>query len=247
MSHLLKFSHPTVGTHSIYTGLDQIEWGYELNTANYPTYGGEVIQILSCYIDNVTISGTFETYAQMESFYNFFLGYLQTATQGASGKKVPGQTAYNQQPMVFTYPHRNWKFHIFPLEIPGFRYGREVVAPEWSMRAFVIDPDEDLKSDVITELEVQNIIDDPDQYFGLQGKIGLVDRAWSDPFTEKGKTFHPEDSKAVSQLGDYFSKIIPSYLTGDFDSILANVGSKPSFGSTSADKGIDPRSRQANP
>jgi hypothetical protein len=238
-SHPLKFYHPSVGSFTINLGMNDIEWGYELNTVNFPTYGGEVIQILSCFIDNVTLSGTFQTYVQMEQFYSYFFRYLEQAAQGASGPTDPGQNSYNQQPMTMEYPHRSWSFKIIPLEVPGFRYGREIVAPEWSMSAFVLDPSEELKSEVISEIEIRRAIGDvkSDANFGLQGKIGLVNPPFSDPFTEEKGKFDPTDSKNLTQLGDYFSKLIPSYLEGDFEALLGNVGSKPAFGDTTAPRG----------
>lgn len=247
-SHPLKFYHPSVGSFTTYTGMNNIEWGYELNTANFPTYGGEVIQVLSCFIDNVTLSGTFQTYVQMEQFYSYFFRYLEQATQGGSGPTVAGQTAYNQQPMKMEYPHRQWSFHIIPLEVPGFRYGREVVAPEWNMMAFVVDPSDELKSDIVSELEIRQQIGDPksDANFGLQGKIGLVNPPFSDPFTkEKGK-FDPTDSRSLDQLGDYFSKIIPTYMNGDFSALMGNVGSKPAFGDTTPPRGTDGQTQPAS-
>lgn len=231
-SHPLRFYHPTVGDHVINVGMDEIIWGYSLNTANYPTYGGEVVQILSCFIDNVDISGTFRTYREMENFYAYFLGYLKLATQG-NGSRQPGQTSFNQQPMIFQYPHRGWEFKIIPLEIPGFRYATDVVAPVWKLLAHVLDPTDDLKDDIVREIEIASAIGDSNTniHFGLQGKIGLVEPAFSDPFTDKQGEFSPLDSKAVQQAGEYYSKIIPAYLSGDYETILGGVGSKPSFGS----------------
>jgi hypothetical protein len=44
------------------TGLERVAWGYTLNTANFPTYAGEVVQILSCYVEDLEITGVVQTY-----------------------------------------------------------------------------------------------------------------------------------------------------------------------------------------
>jgi hypothetical protein len=36
------------------TGLDEASWSYNLNTVAFPTYGGEVVQILSCNVGELT-------------------------------------------------------------------------------------------------------------------------------------------------------------------------------------------------
>src|SRR5579884_427636 len=96
------FAHPQLGTLSIDDGVDEIQWAYNLNTATFPTYGGEVIQILSVFIDDVTIGGTVATYHQMEAIYRFFAAYMQIATQGRNPvpniKDSVTGTAYNLQP-----------------------------------------------------------------------------------------------------------------------------------------------------
>jgi hypothetical protein len=59
----LIFEHPSAeGPLSVHVNPNQIEWSYGLNTANYPTYGGEVIQILSTFIDDMTVQGNVTTY-----------------------------------------------------------------------------------------------------------------------------------------------------------------------------------------
>ena len=41
----LKFSHPKMDDLFVPVKPNEISWSYGLNTANYSTYGGEVIQI----------------------------------------------------------------------------------------------------------------------------------------------------------------------------------------------------------
>lgn len=248
--HILEFEHRDLGKLQVRTGADRIAWGYSLNVAVFPTYAGEVVQVLSCYVENLEITGTLRTYRELEQIYTFFLNYTQIATQGdqAEKKATPGRTAYNQEPMIFRYPHRGWEIEIMPTAIPGFRKGRDVVAPEWRLQAHIVDDEGDvdnIKDLVVREVEIKKSIgsNDPnfDENFGLQGKIKFVDEnPFSDPLTDKNERFERNDF--LEQLGDYYTKILPSYIKGDFDAIFGGIGSKPAFTdkpANRADSGTD--------
>lgn len=226
-SHPLIFRHDGAGPLTVWTGLDSISWGYGLNTANFATYAGEVVQILSCYVDDLTIQGTLRTYAELESVYTYFLQYIHLATQSGG---------FNQLPMTLEIPHREWNFKIMPKEAPGYRLGRDVVAPEWRFTAFVADEDDaqTLKNLIIQEAELKLATHstDPnfDENFGLEGKIRFVEEnPFSAPF--KSKFEKTDFAGRTKEIGDWYQKLIPSYMKGDFGSITEGLGSKPSFGS----------------
>jgi hypothetical protein len=234
-SHSITFSHQHAGSLTVKTGADRVAWGYELNAQVFPTYGGEVVQILSCFVSDLEISGTLQTYWDMEKLYGFFINYLQMATQGDNA--TAGAGSYNQEPMTMEYPHRGWTFKIIPLAIPGFRKGREVVAPEWRLMAHIVDEGDDvanLKDLIIQEAELKAAVNSNDpnfsENFGLQGKIKFVDEnPFSDPFTDVGEDFTAAQKKAVEEVADYYSKLLPSYLDGDFDAIVGDIASKPTW------------------
>ena len=242
--HLIEFYHPNehVGTLQVRTGADSIMWGYGLNVATWPTYGGQVIQILSCYIDDLEISGTLRTYREMEEVYSYFYRYMQIASQGA-----PGTDRFNQEPMTFRYPHRKWQMEIVPKVAPGFRKGRDVVAPTWKINCHVIDESGDVDEVaelIIKEAELKARTNatkgEFDENFGLVGKIGFKDEnPFSDPNTKFGDDFANERGKPSEVLADIYSKFIPAYLGGDFDSITAGLGSTPSFGFDNQDATVD--------
>lgn len=117
------------------TGANQISWGYNLNTQAYATYAGEVVQVLSTNIDDLQILGEIRSYAEMETIYSWFLQYMLKATQGYAGDK------YQETPVVMQYPERGWTLSIKPIQMPGMRYGRDVIIPQWRLRASVVDPD----------------------------------------------------------------------------------------------------------
>lgn len=242
-ANVVQFSH-SIGDLQIFTGIDEIEWGYNLNVARYPTYGGEVVQVLSCFIDDLTIGGTLQTYDYMEQVYGYFIAFFQQASQGKVS--TDGGGLFNQEPIVMTYPHRGWTFHIIPTSLPGFRYGLEVVTPEWRIQAHVLDQDapEDLTEAIVTEAQIKANVGstDPnfDQSFGLEGKIRFVDEnPFSDPWTDHGVQFSAERKKRYDELADWYTSLLPSYLEGDFDAITGGAGSVPAFNPAGSATGTD--------
>lgn len=234
-SRALRFSHPIIGDLELSTGLDTAAWGYTLNTMTYPTYGGEVVQILSCQIDDLNLAGTFRTYREMESFYTYMMRYMQVASQGLRGPRVPGKTAYNQEAMKFLYPERGWNFLIMPTSAPGFRRGTEVVTPTWQMQAHVIDHTGDveaLEDLIITENEIRSVVGADGSFsetFSLEGKIGYdPDNPFSDPFTDVPPDFDLKKVMAdeAEKIGDAYVQVIKQYLDKKFDAIMPDF-SKP--------------------
>jgi len=224
----VRFYHPDCGWLTVNTGIDQISWGYTLNTANFPTYGGEVVQILSCYVDDLRVQGTLTCYEDLEAVYAYFLKFIDNAS--AQGKR-------DETPMKFYYPERGWEFDVFIKNAPGYRKGRDVVAPMWMIEGHVIDHagDADKLSDLIkSEAEIKNATNS-DENFGLEGKIRYIDEnPFSDPRTKNGKDF-----KQFDQVADTYTKLLPSYLSGDFDALWANIGSKPAFNPDFGPKGYE--------
>ena len=220
-SHIVTFTHRD-DTLNIHTGLDNVSWGYGLNVQRYPTYGGEVVQVLSAYVDDLEVEGTLTNYQDMETTYKFFLTYIQRASAGGSR---------DENPMTFTYPHRGWKFKIMVTEAPGYRKSRDLTVPNWRIRAHIADEEGDVEtlSELIkTEAEIKRDIENPEENFGLQGRIGFTDEnPFSDPWTDHGEVYKP--GTYMDKITDHFSKLLPSYLSGDFDAIFGGIGSRPAF------------------
>ena len=237
-SHNAIFSHPQIGSLTVQTGMDDVSWSYELNTVNFPTYAGEVVQILSVFIGDLSINGSVGSYQDVENIYSYFARYFQIASQGNSTDSVAGQGAYNQQPMTFLYSHREWSFQIMPLSAPAFRISRDIVVPEWHVQAHVIDDTGDIQD--LKDLIVDKILseDSDNGTFDLKGEIGFKDKnPFSDPNAADASGSHKFDKDSFhqgnEQLAKYYNDLIPSYLDGDFDSLTDGIGSKPAFGVTS--------------
>lgn len=217
-------------------GIDSAQWGYNLNTKTYPTYGGEVVQILSVYIDDLTLTGSCSTYSQMEAIYAYFAAYMQIATQGKNTGRSQDQNvaignAYNLEPMQFSYPERGWNFSLYPKSAPGFAYGWDTVLCTWQMTAHIEDlPNEfsDIK-DAIKDAAVANQLS---AFAGLNDQISPHS---GDPETDPFQTFDPKavsTAAALENIANYYTTLIASYKGGDFTSLTGGVASRPSFGPT---------------
>lgn len=227
----------------IVTGMDEVAWAYALNVATFPTYGGEVIQILSVYIDDLTIEGTIRQYEEAEEIYSFFMEYFTKATQGSSAAAAD---KYTQIPMIMEYPHRGWRFEIQPLETPGFTYATETVAPRWQMKAHVVDktPDVSKLQELITRELISNTESlkgkvTPSEFLTLKGVISPESgEPGQNPFiapgTFLGDTFQEATAKqaaeGVTKIGDYYNSLLPSYLNDTFFQAVSAAGAKPNFG-----------------
>lgn len=209
---------------------NQIEWGYQLNVNVTPTYGGEVIQILSAYIDKMTVTGNVRTYSKAEEIYSWFIKRLKTATQDGG---------FRARGVEMIYEERDWKFRILPLTLAPLKYGRDVVAPEWSIQAQVVEPDQNATSLTMDQAAIDaREAKTGVPVFGLAtGNIGWEE---DDPFRspiggKKVNKFYKDliGGETVryqsSDLGDWFNSLIPSYLEGNFDDLTADY-SRPTMG-----------------
>lgn len=251
------FQHPYIGTLFTENGIDNAAWAYGLNTATFPTYAGEVVQILSVYIDSLTLTGTVATYAQMEQIYRYFSRFLQIETQGtnSTSSNNDGSTtggAYNMVPIKFTYGVRNWKFSIIPMTVPGFHLGYDVIAPTWEIQCFVVDNSPDLgaiKSGIKAlaisqgQMAQQSGTINVDSNGGIStnvnsfGLTGNISPNYADPNTDPFQTFDQGAQAAQSMVAtysSYYSSLIPSYNANDFSTVTGEFGSSPNFGQTSS-------------
>lgn len=170
---------------TVSTGANQISWGYNLNTQAYPTYAGEVVQVLSTNIDDLQIQGQIKTYKEMENIYSWFLQYMLKATQGYAGGN------YNEKPVVMQYPERGWTLSIKPIAMPAMRYGRDVVIPEWRLRASIVDPDP-----AMDELTVDNAANDAKNQLVAVGRMTAdIGYRRKNPFSDPIAVITKEESE----------------------------------------------------
>lgn len=207
------------GSLRISTGANQITWGYGLNTITYPTYGGEVVQILSAYIEDLNIGGDVKSYAMMEDIYIWFLLYMSVATQGALHLNQPGVSSFNEDPITMTYPHRQWTFQIRPKALPGLRMARDVVTPTWQLTAAVVETDPEVEAATL-QGAMQGLSE-------IQAGIGYEEE---NPFSSPSGKEYDSDYvlKVTDQAADWYGKIVSAYGEGNIDAANKLI-SKPAI------------------
>ena len=235
------FSHPSklVGKLIIETGLDTAQWGYNLNTQVYPTYGGEVVQILSVYIDDLQIGGSIATYSQMEAIYSYFAAYMQIATQGRSPTPNPGISAYNMEPITFTYPARGWEFEIMPMSVPGFYMAHDLVLPSWQLTAHVVD-DSVNQNPTLTSIKSQ--ITDSAIAASLENFQKINDEISPDmrnPDTMPFMVFTGNPSTSIQNYADYYNSLISSYSGTNPSTVPGSAPATPSASGSNNSKQRD--------
>jgi hypothetical protein len=228
---------------TINSGLDEASWSYNLNTTVFPTYGGEVVQILSCNIGELTIMGTLPSYRAMERVYSYFAYYLQIATQGRSRDPTSGRTSYNQKPIKFSYPERGWTFDIMPTGLKRIRYANDVVAPEWGITAHVVDHTNDLHDikEFTKHQVLQQFLKSDGEKFDVEGKIGfLAENPFSAPGTIFDDGFDPENTREEwKKTSDRYNEVIEAYLESDLEALYETLASRPAWGELGDKAGLE--------
>lgn len=238
----LQFTHPKMEQAlNVNVAPNQIEWSYGLNVENFNTYGGEVVQILSAFIDDMSITGNVESYRQLEDIYSWFIIYAQIATTGYNGSGK-----FDVHPVQMYYNERGWHFQIYPTGAPGFKYGRDIVSPEWSLKAAVVDPAQAAINAIMDQAQIEaatgklitsGALSQGSTIFGTAtGEIGFEEKnPFSDPEGNEGelgkknqkKYLHGEEVKGgIGELADAYNKLLPAYLEGDFEDLTSSY-SKP--------------------
>jgi hypothetical protein len=88
------------------TNPNEITWDYQLITHVEETYGGRVVQILGCKMDNLTVK------------VDCGQGGLPYLMYVAGFMRDLMVTQRNGVPAVFTYTTRNWILNVFALDVP---------------------------------------------------------------------------------------------------------------------------------
>ena len=105
------------------TNPNAVNWSYTLNTNIQQTYGGRVVQILSCRIDDMVVQVECGN-GGWEYNYNLVL-FLRDLLVAQRNPTSP--------PATFEYTTRRWKFNVYGLSIP-FKDEVEATVRELELR-----------------------------------------------------------------------------------------------------------------
>lgn len=196
--HAVRFTHPLVSKGNpliIKTGANQIQWGFGLNTSTTPTFGGQVIQVLSCYVDAITIVGSTISNNQLKNIYEWFRAYGQVA----------GLNKRDEHGVLFQYPERGWQLYIQPTAMPNFGYAMDQIARTYTIQAEVVaDPAGSLQKATMTQFTER--LFNPSML-----NVGFKER---NPFSDPDGS--PSALPNAKNYADNFQALLGSYASGDF-------------------------------
>lgn len=252
----IRFTHPDMpeGLKELVVSVapNQIEWSYGLNVENFPTYGGEVIQILSAYIDDMSITGNVETYRQLENIYRWFIIYAQVATVG-----YQGSGKFNVKPVQMHYDERSWHFQLYPKGVPAFKYGTEVVAPEWQLTAAVVDPAQAVIDALMDQAAIEAATSktgEPALFGKATAEIGYQEKnPFSDPEGDEGALKKKNEEKylgganvkqGIENLADEYNKLLPAYLEGDFEDLTSSYSKPVAKAAQKVEEKVKPKAKK---
>ena len=214
----LKFSFSKIDKPLyIHTGADSIKWSYSLNTNIIPTYGGEVVQVLSAFVGPMTISGRTQDNVQQKRITEWFRQYM--VMSGYLSGHMNEQSRL-EAPILFEYPERGWAFYIQVTDLPNFHYAFDEIAIPWSITAEVFI---DNKINTLAQYTMSTFTD-----VLLKSHLQQIGFSAKDPRTDP--TNIANRMVNYQTMGDNFQRLIASYTTGDFShwgfDILADPSSQ---------------------
>lgn len=212
----------------IRSGANSIKWSYRLNTQSTPTVGGEVVQILSCFVGPITIEGLAAGYSVMEDGGNKYTpaGFgpgAFTPTDEMSmivlwfteymHKAGGGRKRRIEEAVKMTYQARGWEFYIQPTDIQGFDIKNTNVAQPWSVTAEVVD---DPGLDYFVSETMSQYTDSLTSRASLQVAISPGFEFASNPFVNPWLNTSISASALAARMGDNFQALVAAWAYGDF-------------------------------
>jgi hypothetical protein len=231
----ISFYHPDIGmkfpktapdnTLLVHTGANQIKWAYSMNTTKFPTYGGEVIQVLSARVGQLHVGGNTVNNLQLAAIYKWFRAYMTLA--GATRPR-------DVTPITFQYPNRGWELGIYVTAAPSFKLGTTQVATEWSIVAEVNQEDAQLLEHEIMKpltYPLTTVLGDSAGSLVLPKGIGFIpNNKFSAPLPDLiAKGASPDAIAAATQrlqtvtannIGNSFEALVAAWSGGDFAHFL---------------------------
>jgi len=224
----LRFSHPQMDTDLVIrSGANSIKWSYELNTQSTPTLGGEVVQILSCFVGPITIEGMaaglptdgskarstgwaggYTPADEAQDIVRWFLRYMHMA----GGVQDPGDSDRNQAAVRFTYVARGWSFFIMPTQLSGFDFSADQAGVPWSITAEIVS---DAGLDYFQAATMNTFTDSLTDHALLQTAITPGFDFSQNPFINPTLAAPGLDSLA-QRLGDNFQTLVASWAGSNF-------------------------------
>lgn len=101
-------------------GVNDVNFGYTMNTQTYDTLGGRVVQLLSVRVDRLTISAHAGTRDDLLRLVDFAAVRME-------------MHAASELPVRLEIPSRDWFFDVWVVTMPAIRLDVQSVAYEYRM------------------------------------------------------------------------------------------------------------------
>lgn len=205
---------------------DEVQWNWQMITSVTPTVGGRVIQVIGATLSDLTIVGDFgedhtldeehgQSWVLAQTFYEQIRKIM---IRQAADSRDQGEM---QQPAVFTYSPRNWKFSVYVKDLSDPDGGGSIThavgkyAYRYQLTLFVVEELSDARvkagtSHGVLDTARQKSID---EYMArISDGIGWHFSQYNGPITTQGdktpysnkKPTKPETPKRITRNGKTF-------------------------------------------
>lgn len=138
----------SIGNYEFEVNPSTFSWGYALNTKSYETYGGRVVQILSCRVNDCTVQGYLpvskdpeNAYAEMERFESRMLALMDWQAQ-------------NKKPLLFRFPLLGWEGTVYITQYGPVSYSYDMAAVTYTLQLSVDDGFEEISHSITDEAQL---------------------------------------------------------------------------------------------
>lgn len=119
-----------LGSYTFNIDPSTVSWTYRLNTKSFDTYGGKVIQVLSCRVENLQIGGSLsqkgiiKQFDEMKEFESDVLSIMESQ-------------AKSKEPIEFNFPAVQWNGQVFLVGYSDVKYDTKTSAVHYTLSMMV--------------------------------------------------------------------------------------------------------------
>lgn len=116
----------------------EASWSYALQTKSQDTYGGRVIQILSCKVDSFTVKGYLPTSKPKPGGSSDTRWWAPMEAFEQKVKSIMAYHANNQKPVPFRFDALDWEGDVYLTGYSDVEYSSALAAVSYTLR-FTVD------------------------------------------------------------------------------------------------------------
>ena len=178
-----------------------MSWGYSMTTKKFDTYGGRVVQLLSCKIDDITLKGYVPCRGQETQFANMEEMEEQI-------RDLMDWQAENKKPIAFSFPALGWSGDVYITKYGDVSYSYDLVAATYTITMSVDNGfDEILES--ITDDALQTLQNVPD---GVNWRYSVYNTPsesdWQVSLDALKAILEDSGNYGSVQLQDYYDEVL---------------------------------------